>query len=260
VILSLAGHIIGLTLLIFFVTETSPPPQPLEKSGIAVVIAPLDAQPQATLAPAQPPQPIAPPAAARLPPDETVPPQPAPQTPPVTAVPVPLVPPEETVTAEAPPPPPKPAVRPKPKLVVRRQEPVQPPLPPAPRYTQAAPPAFAAASYATGSSAPRTLAASVPGPDPAVNYRAMISAWLESHKRYPESARERGEEGSVGLRFRVDRYGRVIGYALLNSSGYADLDEGVQEMMSGAQLPPFPPSMTMLQIEVLVRIGFNLTR
>jgi protein TonB len=100
----------------------------------------------------------------------------------------------------------------------------------------------------------------VPGPDPAVNYRALISAWLESHKRYPESARERGEEGSIGLRFRIDRYGRVIGYALLNGTGYPDLDQGVQEMMNGAQLPPFPPSMTMSQIEVSVRIGFNLTR
>ncbi len=250
VILSLAGHIIGLTLLIFFVTETSPPPQPLEKSGIAVVIAPLAAQPQATLTAAQPLQPIAPPAAATLPPEETLPPLPAPQTPPVTAVPVPVVPPEETITAEAPPPAPKPAVRPKPKFVVRRQQPVQPPLPPG----------LATASYATGSSAPRTLAASVPGQDPAVNYPAMISAWLESHKRYPDSARERGEEGSVGLRFRVDRYGRVIGYALLNSSGYADLDQGIEEMMNGAQLPPFPPSMSMSQIDVSVRIGFSLTR
>ncbi|HEY2538686.1 MAG TPA: hypothetical protein VGI28_04200, partial [Stellaceae bacterium] len=93
VTLSLAGHIIALTLLIFFVTETSPPPQPLEKSGIAVVIAPLAAQPQATLTPAQPLQPIGSPAAATLPPEATVPPLPAPQMPPVTAVPVTVVPP-----------------------------------------------------------------------------------------------------------------------------------------------------------------------
>jgi len=51
----------------------------------------------------------------------------------------------------------------------------------------------------------------------------MISAWFESHKYYPESARQRREEGGVKLRFRVDRFGRVLGYRLLESTGYADL-------------------------------------
>ena len=71
------------------------------------------------------------------------------------------------------------------------------------------------------------MPATLPGPDPAANYSAMISAWLESHKHYPESARQRGEEGGVKLRFRVDRYGRVLGYRLLESTGYADLDAGI---------------------------------
>jgi hypothetical protein len=31
-------------------------------------------------------------------------------------------------------------------------------------------------------------------------------------------------------------------------------------MMNGAQLPPFPPGMKVREIEVSVRIGFNLTR
>ena len=88
----------------------------------------------------------------------------------------------------------------------------------------------------------------------------MISAWLESHKRYPESARQRGEEGGVKLRFRVDRYGRVLGYRLLESTGYADLDASIDQMMRGAQLPPFPPGMTHPQIEIQVKLRFNLRR
>jgi len=88
----------------------------------------------------------------------------------------------------------------------------------------------------------------------------MISAWFESHKRYPVSACRRGEEGTVTLRFQVDRFGRVVDYTLLTSSGYADLDQGVDQMMRGAQLPPFPAGMTQPQIEVAVRIGFSLTR
>ena len=88
----------------------------------------------------------------------------------------------------------------------------------------------------------------------------MISAWLEAHKRYPDSARERGEEGGVKLRFRVDRFGRVLDYRLLESTGYADLDGGIDQMMRGAQLPPFPAGMTQSQIEVSVKLRFKLTR
>jgi hypothetical protein len=33
--------------------------------------------------------------------------------------------------------------------------------------------------------------------------QARRQTWLESHKCYPESARERDKEGSAGLRFRL---------------------------------------------------------
>src|SRR5215472_6525521 len=62
------------------------------------------------------------------------------------------------------------------------------------------------------------------------------------------------------LRLRVDRFGRVLDYTLLTSTGYADLDAGINQMMRGAQLPPFPAGMTASQIEVSVRIRFNLRR
>ena len=68
--------------------------------------------------------------------------------------------------------------------------------------------------------------APVPAPNVIASYRAMISAWLESHKRYPEIARQRGEEGSAALRFRIDRSGRVLDYNY-SSTGYADLDAGL---------------------------------
>ncbi len=252
VILSLAGHLIMSTMLILFMTGPRPPPEPLHKRGVAVVFAPFAAQPQAALLPAKVVQPLAPPSAATVPPEQTVPPLPAPEAPAAAVAQVPVMPPEQTVTAEAPPPPPsKPVVRPRPRYVVRRYE---VPLP-TPRYARTSPASAAALRYSAAAPA-----ASVPGPDPAANYQALISAWFESHKRYPDSAREHGEEGSVSLRFRVDRYGRVVEYALLNSTGYADLDQGVEQMMSGAQLPPFPAGMEAPQIEVSVRIGFSLTR
>jgi TonB family protein len=89
-------------------------------------------------------------------------------------------------------------------------------------------------------------------------YRATLSVWLESHKRYPESARARGEEGRAVLHFRVDRSGRVLNYAVVGSTGYADLDAAIETMMRRATLPPFPADMTASDVEISVTVRFEL--
>jgi hypothetical protein len=73
-------------------------------------------------------------------------------------------------------------------------------------------------SGASANSPVATTAASAINAD----YRSALSAWLEAHKRYPESARIRGEEGRAVLRFRVDRSGRVLDYAVISGTGYTD--------------------------------------
>jgi protein TonB len=88
----------------------------------------------------------------------------------------------------------------------------------------------------------------------------LLSTWLERHKRYPDSARQRGEEGRAVLRFAVDRSGRVVDFAVAQSSGYPDLDASIEEMMRGALLPPFPASMTQPRIDLSVTIRFSLSR
>jgi periplasmic protein TonB len=102
--------------------------------------------------------------------------------------------------------------------------------------------------------------APVPSPEASAGYRALLSAWLESHKRYPDAARQRGEEGNAVLRFEIDRSGRVIDYTVTKSSGYSDLDTSVEEMMRGATLPPFPAGMPQPRMEVSVTIRFSLRR
>jgi protein TonB len=137
------------------------------------------------------------------------------------------------------------------------REPARQP-PPEPAYAapvpapQVAPPQVAAV--------PRLAPAAPPAPVISAGYRAMLSAWLESHKRYPESAREHDEQGQAVLRFRVDRSGRVLDYAVVGSTGYADLDAALDAMMRGAVLPAFPAAMTATNIEVSVTIRFGLRR
>lgn len=146
----------------------------------------------------------------------------------------------------------------------------QPAHPPA---SQAYPsPAYPPASQAYRSQAdPRgsqlaTVAAPRPAPPAAstqaigAEYRSALSTWLERHKIYPEAARQRGEEGSAVLHFRVDRYGRVLTYQLTQSTGFAELDAAIDQMMRGAALPPFPAGMTQPEIAVSVPIRFSLNR
>lgn len=125
-----------------------------------------------------------------------------------------------------------------------------PPQPAAP------PPARVQTAVLPRPAAPPTAAA----PVVSAGYRAALSAWFESHKRYPDSARASHEEGRAVLRFRVDRSGRVLHYALVQSTGYPDLDAAVDQMMRGANLPPFPPDMAANDIEVSLPVRFALAR
>jgi periplasmic protein TonB len=236
---SAAVHI-GLIALLFFVPMTvMAPPPPLDLSNtVSVVFAPPPPPP----APPTPPQPVVQP-----------PPEPEPEPPPPPQL-VEQPPPPPAPVADTPPPPPpkppepKPIPKPRPRPQPVQQVEQQPPVPqlPLPMPSQA-----------------RQMA-SIPTPAPAPtispDYRTLLSGWLESHKRYPEDARQRGEEGRAVLRFRVDRYGRVLDYAVVSSTGFADLDQSIENMMRGATMPPFPPSMAEPEIEVSVTIRFGLAR
>ena len=176
----------------------------------------------------------------------------------------PVLPPDQTAAVTAPPPRRKPVVREPPKHVTQRterpREPASEPTPASPRFAELPPAGIGGAQYPAAQPAAAAVGpAPVPRPDAAASYQAVISAWLESHKRYPESARQRGEEGNAALRFRIDRSGRVLDYSYA-STGYPDLDAGLDEMLRGAQLPPFPPGMAASRIEVSLMMRFNLTR
>lgn len=275
-VLSVAGHALCAALVALLLSGQAPRlPTPTAKGGIEVV---FESPPQPAPPAAAPDQPnvAPPPAETPVPPD----PQaelPAPEPPAIAAEPMPPPEPEPPaivseptspaseapVAASEPPPPHKPAVRKPPKPVVRRQEteptsqayfPTPPPQSPAPQ----SPPAPVAPPQTALAATP--VPAPVPSPEASAGYRALLSAWLESHKRYPEAARQRGEEGRAVLRFTVERSGRVVDSAVVTSSGYPDLDEAIEEMMRGATLPPFPAGMPQPRMEVSITIRFSLRR
>ncbi|HZK92369.1 MAG TPA: energy transducer TonB [Stellaceae bacterium] len=232
--LSAAGHFAIVALLLLLPAAVPAPPRIDLSNAVEVVFA----------MPAPAPAPPPPRPAAEQPP----PPLPIEPPPPLASV------------GETPPPAPrKPEPKPVPKPRPRPVKPVEQPMPQLPlptQSTQSAAPAPASQVAAV----PRLPPAPSPGPTISPDYRTVLSGWLEAHKRYPDDARQRGEQGRAVLRFRVDRYGRVIDYAVVSSTGFADLDAAVENMMRGATMPPFPASMTEPEIEVSVTIRFGLSR
>lgn len=177
-----------------------------------------------------------------------------------------------------PPPPPKPRREPP-----RRRQPARVAAPPAPApqaVAEAAPTSPAPTSSAPAAAAPSAdpgppastrgtpgaaqgadvdsdPGGGLPGPTP--DYLGLLRAWLEKHKEYPRPSRTRREEGTVLLRFVMERSGRVVSHRIERSSGYPALDRAVEEMLARAQpLPAMPPDMLQAKLELVVPVQFAL--
>lgn len=240
---SLGLHAALLAALVLLASRIPPPLAVLPHKSFQIALNP----PAARLEPVPP---------VAVEPQTVTPVPPTPEKPVVTRE-IPPQPQVPAVTAVVPPPPPplKPVVRRPPRPVVRRPPPQIAERPPAPE----APPAPPQTAYAP-IPAPQPAPAPPPNPALAAGYRAALSRWFEEHKRYPETARDRGEEGSAIVRFRVDRSGRVLDFSLVRSTGYPDLDKGIADMLRGAQMPAFPPGLEMSSLDIAVTLRFSLTQ
>ncbi len=211
--------------------EPTPPPKPEPPVDLNQMLLPI------------PELPLTPP---DIPPPEVELPKPEPEKKKVAEA-KPEKPKEKPKKEEAPKPKPKPKPEPEPEVV-------QKPTPPAPRQEAAAAlvqPSTAPAAPSAAEVARRTAAEA--------NWQGILLAHLQQHKKYPRLARKRHEEGTAFLRFRMDRSGKVLSYALERSAGYEALDEEVLAMIERAQpLPALPAEVTEASIEIVVPVQFTL--
>ncbi|MEW6145341.1 MAG: energy transducer TonB [Thermodesulfobacteriota bacterium] len=81
-----------------------------------------------------------------------------------------------------------------------------------------------------------------------LSYFAKLKHQIESVWNYPEESRYRGEEGQLFLVFTIKRNGDLENIELLNSSGYARLDnEAIRAIRSASPYSPFPESWGSLE-------------
>ena len=91
------------------------------------------------------------------------------------------------------------------------------------------------------------------------DYQAQLSAWLERYKSYPRRARQRQQEGTAFLRFKIDSSGKLISYELERSSGFRLLDQEVEKMLKRAlPLPKMPVAMGERELELILPVSFQL--
>jgi protein TonB len=172
-------------------------------------------------------------------------------------------PPEPEIVAPPPPPPeivPEvvlPPVVPKPKPVERKRvehKRIERVVPvPAPAAASPAPPAEAPAVPVPPTPAPAAAA------DAMTRFQRLLSSHLEREKRYPRLSQQRGEQGTVMLRFTMNRDGKVLTARIERGSGFAALDQEVLALIERAQpLPVFPAEITAAQLELVVPVQFSM--
>ena len=95
------------------------------------------------------------------------------------------------------------------------------------------------------------------------NYETTLITWLNKHKKYPNIARRRGQEGSVILTFEIDANGNLLFYRIKKASKHDSLNNAVTSMIKKASpMPPVPNELRSNQskFSYTVPIHFVLNR
>lgn len=132
-----------------------------------------------------------------------------------------------------------------------------------PQQQSTAPRREAPASIAASQTAPQAAAPATPQAPPAPQispqrWQGQLFAHLERFKRYPAAASQRREQGTVYIQFSIDTLGNILSSRIIRSSGYADLDDAVAQIMRSASPVPRPPADLGSPVTLTVPIDFTL--
>jgi TonB family protein len=107
---------------------------------------------------------------------------------------------------------------------------------------------------------PPVIPQTAPPPADLLQWQTALAAHLGRFKRYPTTARSRGEQGTATVAFTIGRDGRLLSSRIVQSSGSSLLDEETLAMLARAQPMPKPPTTapdSALSLVVPVRFGIR---
>lgn len=134
------------------------------------------------------------------------------------------------------------------------------------RHEPAPPPAPVARPQPPPAPKPTVKPEPAPEPPPPVRptaadlsrFRALVQSRIQSARRYPTSARQQGQEGTVRVSFSISPSGRPSGISVASSSGIAALDnEAMRAVGRAAPFRPFPEGLDS-PIQVTATVTFRL--
>ncbi len=92
------------------------------------------------------------------------------------------------------------------------------------------------------------------------HYFAQLSAWLKRHQEYPEALKQARQQGTVVVRFTLDRQGKLLASSIKQSSGHSQLDQAALALLvSASPLPPLPDELPQQRVTLSVPIDYSLT-
>lgn len=92
-------------------------------------------------------------------------------------------------------------------------------------------------------------------------WQSALLARIETRKRYPTEARNRGEQGTAKIQFSIDRHGNLVNATIIESSGHAILDEEALAVLQRASpLPPPPAHMQGESVALTLPLSFTIKR
>ncbi len=138
-----------------------------------------------------------------------------------------------------------------------------------PERRAARPEAPSAPSPPVAMAAPQAPSAPIPQPHPqppppvrtaaiSARWQGELAGWIRSRTRYPDAARQRGEQGAVVISFTVGRDGQVTDALLRQRSGSDTLDQAALAMFRAARVPAFTPDMEAAQVTISVPVRYRL--
>lgn len=90
------------------------------------------------------------------------------------------------------------------------------------------------------------------------DWEGLILAHLERFRRYPSRARAARQQGTVYVRFTMNRAGMVLSSAIVRKSGSFDLDQAALDTLARAQPLPAIPADKPDTVELTIPVEFLL--